>query len=394
MTVQAIPGMTSLYLPAIHPIVQAAYIPNSVDTVLDAANEEVIFLGRVWLEGRTGSKTLSAAGGGSIWWMPGAATITFANAGTTMRIGVQDVNLTSGPPGLGDGTDDVYADLVGGTDTITALTFRDTTMTSGSKDLTHGQLIAISLRLTARAGADLVRVRSPQGVGASVTTINVLEPSVTSNLGAYAHVNAIPMVVIEFDDGSYGYIDGTFVTSTGALRTSIDYNTGSTPDERGNIFRLPGPISIDGLWAFSRTSGASANFELCLYSDPLGSPSLIEAVTYDSNTIAATVDRMLVCPLATVQSLSANTDYGITIRPTTADSVRAWEFDVAATGHWTAHPMGSNCNQITRSDNAGAFAESTTKRILCGVRISGIGDDAGGSGGGGMKMVGRGGLAG
>lgn len=374
--------MTSLYLPAIHPLVQAAFQPNPIDTVIDAAGEEVICLGHVWLEGRTGSKTLSAAGGGSIWWMPGAPTITFANAGTTMRVGVQDVDLTAGPPGRGDGTDDVYADLVGGTDTITALTFRQTTMTTGTKAISHGQFVALSLRLTARGGTDLVRVRAVNAVGATVTTINPLLPCVNSNLGGYAHVNAVPLVVFQFDDATLGYFYGSFVTSTGALVTATAYNTGSTPDERGNIFRLPGPTKVDGLWAFLRFSGAIVDAELCLYSDPLGTPSLIEAVSLDGNTVATAATRALIAPLTAVASLSENTDYGVTIRPTTANDISAISHDVAAVGHWSAHAMGSDCNQITRSDNTGAFTETTTTRVLCGVCMSGMDDGAGGAGGG------------
>ena len=373
MTVQNVTGMTGLCFPENDPSVMAGFIPSANDTQLDAANEEVIFIGRVWLPGRTGTKTLSAAGGGSIWWMPGAATITFANAGTTMRIGVQDVNAAAGPPGRGDGTDDVYADLVGGTDTITALTFRDTAMTSGTKNITHGQLVAVSLRLTARAGADLVRVRNATGLSAA--SPNHL-PTVTTNLGAYASANGTPLLVFDFDDGTLGYFYGSWVTSTGAMATVRTYNTGSTPDERGNIIYLPGPINVDGLYAVVFASaGSGPDFELCLYSDPLGSPSLIEAVAVDESTIASAGGARLVrAPLAAVQSLSANTAYGITIRPTTANSISPYEFDVAATGHWSAHSMGDACYQITRSDNAGAFSGSTTSRIFCGVIGCGIGD--------------------
>lgn len=383
MTVQNIPGMGGHYWPQQHPQVEAGFIPIATDIVLDALDEEVLLIGRVWLEGRTGTKTLSAAGSGKIHWMVGAATITFANAGTTLRVGVQDPDVASGPPAQGDGTNDVYADLVGGTDTITALTLRSTTMTSGTKDITHGQQVVVSIRLTSRAGTDLVRVRSITNAGATVTGLNSHSPCVISNLGGYASTNTMPICAFEFDDGTRGYFDGSFLTSTGALVTVQTYNSGSTPDERGNLIELPCPINVDGLYCKLNIVGSGSDFEFCLYSDPLGTPSLIEAVTVPARVIPATNSiRTYFAPFAAVRSLSANTEYAITARPTTANNIGLYEFDVPGTTFWTAHAMGDACYQVSRSDNTGAFSASTTSRVLMGLRQCGISDDAGGSGGG------------
>ena len=55
---------------------------GTANTTLDAAGESRAYIGKVYLAGGTGSKTISSAGG-KIWWR--TAGTTFANAGTTIR---------------------------------------------------------------------------------------------------------------------------------------------------------------------------------------------------------------------------------------------------------------------------------------------------------------------
>lgn len=384
MTVQSLGGMNSgFWLPEFDPF-NGAIVPTALDATVDAANESLQITGHVWLEGQSGSKTISAAGAGSIWWMPGA-TITFANAATNLRVGIQDTS-TSGVPSRGDGTFDVYADLVGGTDTITALTYRDTTMTSGTKTIAHGDLVTIALTMTARGGTDSVLVRSMANSGASVGIVEH-RPGITlvTSGPTYTGQNSIPNIVIEFDDGTLGFIVDSHVTSTGALSTATAFNSGSTPDEHCNIIRPAGPVKVDMLWAILNISSSSADFEMILYSDPLGTPSAIAngTVTVDANQLQATgAIRMARFGLPANISLAANTDYAVAIRPTTANNVSVYHYDVAATTHWKAHSMGANCYKGTRTNQTGAFSTTTTSRLYAGVRVTGIADDA--STGGGM----------
>jgi hypothetical protein len=395
MTVQSLGGMNSgFWAPDFDPH-NGAITHTALDSTMSAANESVEITGHIWLEGKTGTKKLSAAGGGSIWWMPGA-TITFANGTTNLRVGIQDPS-TSGTPSRGNGTFDVYADLVGGTDTITALTYRDTAMETGTKDISHGQLVTFALTMTARGGADSVPVRNCANSGAS-TAITQLRPGVTrvTSGPTYTGQNSVPNFVIEFDDGTYGFMVGAFVSSTGALSTATAFNSGSTPDEHCNIFQVPGPVKVDMLWAVMNISGSSSSdYEMILYRDPLGTPVEIangKVIIDASQTQGTAAIRLIQAGLTADISLSANTDYAIAIRPTTANNVSVYHFDVSAAGHWKAHSMGANCYKGTRSNQTGAFSATTTSRLYAGVRVCGIADDAGG-GGGGMRMAGHGGLA-
>jgi hypothetical protein len=365
-----------------------AQINQSQNVTVDAANEACQFIGYVALEGRTGSKTISAAGGGIIHWSTGV-TATFANGSTNLRIGIQDV--TTGVPARGDGTFDVYADLVGGTDTISSNAWMSTAMETGTKDITHGQLVCVALTMTARGGADSIHVRNSLQAVQTTTTFASHFPQVVAVTSGptYTSQAGVPICLIEFDDGTYGFIDGGVVlTPTGntTLYTLTAINTGTTPDEYALIFQLPFPATVDALSCVVTPSTTAADLELILYSDPEGTPAAIETLAIDANQVAqAATARNVVVPLATPRDLSANTKYAVALRPTTATDVSAATCGVDDAAHWKAHTLGTSAYLGTRSDQTGAFATTTTLRMYAAVRISKLDN---GTGGGGQRIFG------
>ena len=129
---------------------------NPSGITLDATGETCFMIGHLMLENPLGgSKTISSAGGGSIVWRTGA--VTFANASTTFRVGLQDLS-TSSAPAQGDGTFDVQAAFTGGGGGVTASSVQTSVMTTGTKTLSHGDKIAISFSMAARGGTDSVVV--------------------------------------------------------------------------------------------------------------------------------------------------------------------------------------------------------------------------------------------
>lgn len=381
MASQNLDGQTDFWLPDKRSHVDQGIFATANDSVIDAADEYVHWTGHLWLPARSGSKTISAAGGGKIHWMVGAATITFANASTNLRVGIQDVSATGGPA-RGDGTFDVYADLVGGTDTITAATFRTDAMESGTKTLTHGDHFAIVIGMTARGGTDLVRVKGVASLG-----LNSPQTVLQTSGPAYAAVSNTCICAIEFDDGTFGFFDGGWVTSTGIGFAALSWHLDSTPDEYANIFQVPFPCSIDAVTACVTATNTDSDYEIILYSDPLGTPTVIETITVDAaHHIAYGAYRIYQRPLATVRTLLANTDYAIALRPTSGNpnNIGVGYHDVADVAHWDAHSLGDKCYIGSRSGQTGAFSTTTTRRIhSLGVRVCALDDGAGGSGGGG-----------
>ena len=346
----------------------------SANVVVDAAAEAVHYSGQVYLEGGSGSKTISSAGGKIHWRTSGS--VTFANAGTTLRIGLQDVS-TSASPTQGDGTYDVYADLVGGADTIAASTAYGTAMESGTKTIAHGDKVTIVFEMTGRGGSDSVGIlyqNSGQGVDA-------LFPSLTTYLAsAWGRLGGQPPVTLEFDDGTFGgiFTGQTVIGASSGTVVAYASNTG-TADEYGNVFSFPFPVVADGVWSISYPAYNTADYEVCLYSDPLGTPTLIEAVTVDATQVSAVYSsRTHSVMFASAHTLAQNTTYAVTVRPTTTYTVNSWYYDVTAAGAAMA-PLGNACYAVRRLDNTGAFSDwndgtAKTRRMTVGLILGGFED--------------------
>lgn len=382
MTAASLGGLSHLWVPDTS-FVFGNFTSALTNLIMDAAGEGVHMVGTLYLEGGSGSKTLSSSGG-KIHFLAGSST--FANAGTTLRIGVQDVDAANGPPARGDGTFDAYVDMVGSPGTITSNSWTTVSIANGSKTVNHGTLYSVAFDMSSRGGTDSVRALCFQSGGPSAGTAPCHMPQVclVTSGPTFTRQSCVPNVVIEFDDGTLGFLDGGFISSNTAFATT-SFDSGSTPDEYALIFQLPVPVTVDALMAIIQLDEVdSSAFDLILYSDPLGSPSAIDTISVDPNmSVQDGVQRRFLLTLPTARNLTANTNYAVAIRPTTANNVTLQSYSVATANHWKGHPLGTSCYMATRSDQTGAFTPTTTSRIFAGVRIAKV-DDGAGSGGGGM----------
>lgn len=351
---------------------------GSLQTVatMDAAGEACHLIGQIFIDGRPSTAKTFSSAGGKIHWMVGAKT--FADVGTTIRVGIQDVVMTAGSPARGDGTFDTYKDLVGGTDVINATAYNTATMANGTKSITHGDLIAIVWNMTARGGTDSV---INQGLANSAGSAFHL-PQCTAEAPAATFTAAItvPNAIIEFDDGTLGWLYGTIPVDL-AANSTVSFDSGTTPDEYGVTLRFDRPVTIDGLWALILPAGSGPS-EIILYSDPLGTPAAVSGGTYsfDHDIKIAASGRFAFFIFPTPITLSASTKYGVCIRPTTLDNIDIFYFRVSNANFLKALPGGVNSTYITRTDNAGVFTETTTRRLHAGVLLSGGDNGAGGAG--------------
>lgn len=353
----------------IYPDVSLPRIPSSDSNsnvgTMNAVGESAALIGYLHLEGGSGSKTISS-GGGKIYFATGGSN-TFANAGTNLRIGIQDVDAT----GNEDGTFDVYADLVGGTDTITSNAIRSTAMETGSKTMSHGDLIAIAFEMTARGGTDSVtlRNRSTGGVGMPYMTTD-------TGSGVSKAGGAVFDATIEFDDGTIGWIQGCLAWHTYGLTGNI--NTGTTPDEYALIFQLPFPAMISGAQPMLNLPGTTSDFEVILYSDPLGTPVAERTTAVDGDLLGGiTVTTRYYVPFSSDYSLAKNTKYALAVRPTTANSLTLMRMGFNTGNAKLRRPtvLGENASQGTRSNQTGSFSEDTLFIPAIGMVLSKF-DDA------------------
>lgn len=337
---------------------------------LNAAGETCVFAGYVVLENPlSSSKTISAAGSGKIVWNAGA--VTFASGSTTFEVGIQDVS-TAASPTQGDGTFDVKATFTGGGGGITGSATNTSIMTSGTKTIANGDLVAIVFTMPARGGTDSVVVNNTASAVPGITTVGGF-PVVTDNTaGSYAKTaTSVPLAYIVFDDGTLGWFYGApFYTNI----TSLAYNsTTGTADEYGNVINYPFQFVALGIRATVNFSGTSADGELLLYSDPLGTPSVLKTITLDATQSSATASALNIFGLfANPYVLPAKTPFGITLRPTTANNITMYYRSVASVTEGKTADIGTYNYAIRRLDNTGAFSDynggtAKTRQISIGL---------------------------
>lgn len=349
-----------------HSLAAFKFSTGDSDRTMDAAGESVTMIGELYLSTGIGtSKTISSAGGGKIFFAPRLAT--FANASTNLRVGIQDVNPTTG---LEDGTFDVYGDLVGGTDTITAAAVNSAAMDSGTKTIAHGDIVAVSIEMTARGGADSITI--------TTGSPSVWRPYVTIDTGSGPTKIASVVnrgLTVMFDDGTLGWFG---FQSFCYYTSSIGYNTNSTPDEYGIIFQLPFKAAITSIVIGHGNPAASRTFDVFIYSDPLGTPTVIETITPDTDI--GSNGAWMELPLANLWEPDINTDYAITMRPTTTSTLdlQRLSFGSGNDALRGATMLGTNWRQGSRDSQTGAFTEDTTFIPLIGFRLSQLDDGAGG----------------
>jgi hypothetical protein len=316
---------------------------------MDAANEGIFVVGQVSLEGgpSAGSKTISSSGGGIVW-RP-SSTITFANASTNLRLGLQDLNAADYD---GDGIWDVHADLVGGTDTITSGAMTTTNMETGTKTLSHGDFIAAGIQMTSRGGTDSVSTLYATTASSDTTpSPGVVSVSTSST---WTSISGFPFVGIIFDDGTKGYFHRSLVLDA-ASSVSVNINT-ATADEYGNLIIPDVDVAVTGA-DVCITGVTSSEPEINLYSDPLGTPTLLESVSISRPTLAHTGHVSVM--FSQEHRLKAGTEYALTVRPTTANNMSIHYNQVdAETSHWdfTGVPA-ETCYAVRRLNNTGAFSD-------------------------------------
>ncbi|MCC6818684.1 MAG: hypothetical protein IT245_07325 [Bacteroidia bacterium] len=323
------------------------------NNTINASGESVTQIGRIYLEGGSGSKTLSSAGG-KITFRTG--TVTFANAGSNFRIGVQDVAST----GIETGTFDVYADSVGGGGGIISNTWHEKAMASGSKTITHGDLIAISFEMTSYGGSDSVIISS--FTNGYMGNVNQLFPYKTADTGSGPVRNATSPIIacIVFDDGTLGWIEPQPIFPNMNLITTTSLSSSTTPDEYAAVFQVPFKCSIRAAYMYVGSVANADDFEIILYSDAEGTPTVEQAVSVSADIIGSTSTNAPYWVNFTSEILLPGIRYAIALRPTTTNTITLGYHNLTSTfgnKYKKMLPFGSLLKMCSRTNQTGAFSE-------------------------------------
>lgn len=343
---------------------------------LDAANEKAALCGYLVWQGRATSKAVS-----KIHFR--TDSVTYADAGSSLRVGLQDLATSAGPPTQPDGSFDIFDDIAGGDAELTSAsdsTFVTATMTSGSKTLSTGDKIAVVWEMTARGGTDSVRL------AALSHNTNLASPvGLVDTTGSWA-VSSLPLVIIEASDGTLGTIVGTIPITASATQAFSD---SSDPDEYGLVFKLPVEVKVTGVMMTIQSAGATSDFDINIFSDPFGTPAAVSGTTFsilgENGNTGGRAPYMIYFPAEV--TLSAATDYVLALKATGAGNVTICIYTLRDAADRPLLGL-NNCGLTTRNGGTGAFAATTTTQVPHFVlMISSVHDGSGGAGGSGGAHI-------
>lgn len=364
MALQAIPGSKQIF------VGPNAWLSNTTPvavtaTVLDAANEAIILIGRIETSDGA-SHTIDTTGSSSIQFR--TAGVTFANGSTSLSVGIAAVDTSNGPTARAVNvadviTFDVKAVLTSAANPPTANAWQTKVPTTGTKTIANGDLVAVCIQMTARGGADTVSVST----NAITTALN--RPVVTQYTGAsYAAAAAVPNVLITFSDGALGWISFGDVFTSFTTRT---WNSGDATKEYGQLFSLPFGTKIYGAYGWL---APAADCDVVLYSDPLGTPVAEKTVSIDLNVVAVATGRKFAEYFSSPYTYTANTNIGIVFKPG-GTNVSAYLKTLNSATHRVTDPWGTSGYGISRASGAFANANSSLDHYYIGL-IVGAFDDA------------------
>lgn len=284
---------------------------------------------------------------------------------TALTLALEDTSTSSGPPAQPDGTQDQTA-AIGNSD-IVANTWKTITLAS-NRTVTQGDLLSVVWEYSTFNTGDSIAFSHwqtstgagpmPQESGAS-----------HYNGSTWAVLAALPNIVLVYSDGTFATLTGC---SPAESLTSTAFNSGSTPDERGNLWTAPCDMTLRGIIGYYQVSG---NADLVIY-DSGGTE--LRSVTIDANTVRSNALRMYQAIFSSDLDVSGGSTYYITLRPA-GTNVTLVTIGVNAAAHLQATWMGDGMYSAVRT-NAGAWTTNTAEQNPIGVIVSKIGSTGGGGG--------------
>lgn len=321
--------------------------------LIDASGEKVEFVFNI---PKTGNIT-------QVGFRTGAVT-----SAQTLRVELQTVDGTTG-----DASGSAYGGMVKGTQASPAAnTFYDVALGTAAS-ATQGDTVAAVIEFDGTVGN--------LNIAYLVSLMQKSMPYVGLYTGTWAKSIGVPVLSIKYDDGSY-YDCSCW---PGSAFNTQNINTGTATDERALKFKFPYPVRVRGAWVYSSPAGTTSDYDVVLY-DSDGTTAL-QTKSVDANNLQTTGARRIShAYFPASQTLSKDTFYRLSIKPTTANNLTFDDFSVDSAGILDSIGGGQNFHLSTRAD-AGAWTDTTTKRPFCGLILDQFDDGTAVGGGGNVFMT-------
>lgn len=331
----------------------------------DATGEKIAYCGYFWHPDHA-TKSVSRVGFRF-------GTVTKAG-GSALTVSLQNVDTTVSPM-TPDETQDQTVAIANANASFASNTWIRTGTLSATRSLAPGDPIAIVVEYdgAGRLGSDSFNLSCCGGfTPAQHTNTTRLKSGAGPSWSTPSFV--APNVVLECDDGTFGTIAGSFVFSA---ITTLNVNTGSTPDEIAMEFDLDFPIGIDGvLFNAAPDTGQDNDFDVVVYNS---AGTALVTKSYDQtfgNAVSAV--RMGMMPFGSLLEFKAGELFRVAFKPTTADNVAFAYMDVNDANHWRLHGGGIAAGiQYAQRTDAGSWTTTATRRVFGGVQVGSV-DNGGG----------------
>lgn len=318
---------------------------------LNDVGEKCAFIGNVKMEPGAGTKVLSSAGGKIGFRMGGSPWL---NGATAVDIGIQDIHPTNGPPIQPNGTFSVKGTAAPPNPSIN--TWVEFAMTTGSKSISPGDMIAVVFDMTARGGTDIFQPNRPaasQGLGYSPMSVANIDGAgwVIGGVG-------LPNPLLIFDDGTHGILEGCHCFTS---IVDVGYADSTNPDELGMQFEVPYPCMCEGVWSmFGSSNATDGDAEIKLYQSPVSSPTIMKTIVLPAEKIGSIgTTPFMIKPRFVPVELTPGVMYGIGVRAMGSANI---ELRAATMGNvaWQKFMGGLNFKKISRDGGSGNFTAEAT----------------------------------
>ena len=224
--------------------------------------------------------------------------------------------------------------------------------------------------MTARGATDSIALSAASNASYLIPNITTYSPS------TFTAVTSVPNAIITFSDGIIGYF---YMSEVFSAITSVSFNSSSGTKEYGQLFNLPFPLRIYGIYGWMFPSISTSDVDVILYSVPLsGSPVAEKTRTVDANTIQVAGARKFATLFSSPYTYTANTDIAAVFKPG-ASSVSVFYKTFASSAHRVAEVFGTSGYGISRSSGAFANVNSSLDHFYIGLLVGAF--DAGGAAG-------------
>lgn len=262
-----------------------------------------------------------------------------------LRIGLETLDASGDPTGT------QYGGSAPGVlvDPVTNNTFEVTLATPAAA--VAGNWVAVVIQFDSTIGDVSV------GVAATMSATAAGSPYVIHYSPAGAHkADALPLLSVRYSDGVY---EPTGCLPAGSIAAQ-NVSTATVPDELGNIYQLPVPLGVRGVWALA---DADTALDLILYASD---NSVLASARVGAPYRGGTSGGIIRAPFGTEILLTAGQAYRLVAKPATSSACVVYRLACLTQAHLDAWLAGEYCHETSRSDG-GSWTETANQRIMLGL---------------------------